>query len=471
MLLAMTGLGLGWLTKAPCLDSYRLPGGQVAINWVNYRQYELACYSDTIPLYGLERLQEGGFPYKTSWKDPDTGAQRYMEYPVATGLLQYGVARLTQAVVDAQGDSANPDPPRVVVYFTLMAVVLALAWLAAVAATLPLAARARDVALMALSPLVAVHAFTNFDAFAVALAAAGMFAWARRWPVLAGVLLGLGGAAKLYPLFILGPLLVLCWRARQLTSWWRAAAGAAAAWVVVNAPIAVLFPHGWAEFVRLNSTRPADHDSIYHAIAVFTGWQGFDGPLFSGQSPVRLNLISLGVFAALCAVIALIGVLSARRPRVASLAFLVIAAFLLTNKVWSPQYSLWLVPLAVLALPRWLPLIAWMGVDAYLWVPRMGYFLNLGDPSRGNSPQTFLTVVLIRDALVLILCGWIIWTIFRPAADPVRASGADDPAGGVLDGAPDRSSTPRATPGRQRSRGSRHAPTEPDPAPGPRSAW
>ena len=30
--------------------------------------------------------------------------------------------------------------------------------------------------------------------------------------------------------------------------------------------------------------------------------------------------------------------------------FLIVAAFVITNKVYSPQYSLWLVPLAVLAL-------------------------------------------------------------------------------------------------------------------------
>ena len=58
-------------------------------------------------------------------------------------------------------------------------------------------------------------------------------------------------------------------------------------------------------------------------------------------------------------------------PRLASLAFLLVAAFLLLNKVWSPQYSLWLVPLAVLALPRWRLLLAWKTLDALVWVPRM----------------------------------------------------------------------------------------------------
>ena len=69
---------------------------------------------------------------------------------------------------------------------------------------------------VALSPLVIAQLFTNFDAVAVALATGGLLAWSRRRPVLAGVLLGLGGAAKLYPLLLLIPLLVLCLRAGRL---------------------------------------------------------------------------------------------------------------------------------------------------------------------------------------------------------------------------------------------------------------
>ena len=53
------------------------------------------------------------------------------------------------------------------------------------------------------SPLVIVQAFTNFDALATAFAATGLLAWSRRKPALAGVLLGLGAAAKLYPAFFL----------------------------------------------------------------------------------------------------------------------------------------------------------------------------------------------------------------------------------------------------------------------------
>ena len=64
-----------------------------------------------------------------------------------------------------------------------------------------------------------------------------------------------------------------------------------------------------------------------------------------------------------------------------------VAAFLLTNKVWSPQFSLWLVPLAVLALPHRRILLTWMTIDALVWVPRMLYCTasrTAGCPNSGS---------------------------------------------------------------------------------------
>ena len=54
-----------------------------------------------------------------------------------------------------------------------------------------------DAALVAASPILIFQIFTNFDALATAFAIGSMLAWARRKPVLAGVLIGLGVAAKL----------------------------------------------------------------------------------------------------------------------------------------------------------------------------------------------------------------------------------------------------------------------------------
>ncbi|MFC7424401.1 glycosyltransferase family 87 protein [Nocardia tengchongensis] len=446
---AVLFLAFGWFGKAGCIQQRPDASGVMGLDWNNGRQYLAMCYSDTVPLYGAEHLNEGAFPYKKQWVEFSDGKPqvRYMEYPVVSGLYQYismGIAKAWK-VSPLPGSSAL----EVVIYFNVVAIGLSLAWLVTIWATaLSAGRRIWDAALVALSPLVVVHAFTNFDLLATAFAAGGLLAWRRRQPVLAGILLGLGGAAKLYPLLLLGPILILCLRAerrgeddpswaglRPLRAAGAAIASAAIAWLAVNAPIAALYPNGWWEFFRLNSERHADPDSIYNVITSFTGWTGFDGVLTAQEAPTWLNTVSLLLFLAACTGIGWIGLTAARRPRLAQLAFLVVAAFLLTNKVWSPQYSIWLVPLAVLALPHRRILLAWMTIDALVWVPRMYYYL--GPDHKGLPEQWFTGTVVLRDLAVIALCVLVIRQIYRPGEDVVRRDGADDPGGGVLDRVPD----------------------------------
>jgi uncharacterized membrane protein len=149
-----------------------------------------------------------------------------------------------------------------------------------------------------------------------------------------------------------------------------------------------------------------------------------------------LNTVVMVMFALSCAAIAYIALTAPQRPRVAQLTFLVVAAFLLTNKVWSPQFSLWLVPLAVLALPHRRILLAWMTIDALVWVPRM-YFLY-GNANRSLPEEWFTTAVLLRDIAVVVLCALVVRQIYRTDEDLVRWQGRlDDPAGGPFDRAPD----------------------------------
>jgi uncharacterized membrane protein len=212
----------------------------------------------------------------------------------------------------------------------------------------------------------------------------------------------------------------------------RTAAATAATWLVVNLPVMVLFTRGWSEFFRLNARRGDDMDSLYNVVRSFTHWRGFDPDLGFWEPPRILNAVVLALFLLCCAAICYIALTAPQRPRVAQLAFLVLAVFLLTNKVWSPQFSLWLVPLAVLALPHRRILLAWMMIDAMVWVPRMYYLY--GAPDRGVPEQWFTAAVLVRDIAVLVLCGLVVRQIYRPDEDLVRWGGrVDDPAGGVFD--------------------------------------
>ncbi|WP_374727464.1 glycosyltransferase family 87 protein [Haloactinomyces albus] len=438
--LAMLTLAAGWLFKAPCLQTYETSQGE-RIDWSNSRQYTTMCYTDIIPRYGMGDLAaDGVFPYKTSWMQdagtPDAQV-RYMEYPVFTGLFQWVNAKIADGWMTLANLGWLPGEVSAVVYFDITAFWLTAAWLTTVWALVRLSRRRTwDAALAAVSPLAFVHVFTNFDALATAFATAGLLAWAGRRPVPAGVLLGLGGAAKLYPLLLLGPLLVLCLRSNRLAEGLRTLLAALGTWLAVNLPILLLYPRGWWEFFRLNSERPADPDSLYNVLSYFTGWAGFDGPLGPQEAPTVLNAVSLALFLLTCAAIGWLALAAPRRPRLAQLCFLIVAMFLLTNKVWSPQYSLWLVPLAVLALPRWRLLVSWMIIDAAVWAPRMYYYL--GTANKGLPEGWFLGAVVVRDLMVIALCVLIVREILRPERDKVRTTVDGDPHGGFLDGAPDR---------------------------------
>ena len=448
-LIALVLLALGYSTKAACLQSTGTgPGDQRVANWDNQRAYYELCYSDTVPLYGAELLSQGKFPYKSSWIERDSSgtpqvrydgqpAVRYMEYPVLTGVYQYMSMALAKTYTALSKVAPLPVVAEVIMFFNIAAFGLALAWLATVWATTGLAGRRIwDAALVAASPVLIFQIFTNFDALATALATSGLMAWARRKPVLAGVLIGLGAAAKLYPLLFLGPLLMLGIRTGRLSAVARTAVATGATWLLVNLPVLLLFPRGWSEFFRLNARRGDDMDSLYNVVKSLTGWRGFDPTLGFWEPPTTLNTVVTVLFVLCCAAIGYIALTAPQRPRVAQLAFLVVAAFLLTNKVWSPQFSLWLVPLAVLALPHRRILLAWMTIDAVVWVPRMYYLY--GNPNRSLPEQWFTSTVLLRDVAVVALCALVVRQIYRPNEDLVRWHGrVDDPAGGPFGRAPD----------------------------------
>jgi uncharacterized membrane protein len=420
IILALTclTLALHWVQKSPCQDG----------DWQKNVQYTRFCYTDVLALYYAEGLNEGKVPYQ----------DHAVEYPVVTGYFMGALGLPVHAL-----GVKYPDINQGRWFYNANALVLSA--LAVATAAVILALRRRrpwDAAIFALSPILFITTTVNWDFLAIGLAAFGLYAWAKRRPWLAGVLLGLGGAAKLWPLFILGPLLVLALRSRRTREWAFAFIGAALAWVATNAPVFLLYRNSWDRFFDLNTTRPVDWGTFWYIGRYLdtkwnTGTRGDQGPFqwLSDHIPT-LNTLSYALFGVCCLLIAGLSLLAPKRPRLAQVAFLVVAAFLIFSKVWSQQYVLWLLPLIVLARPRWGAIVAWT-------VAEFGYFTAfyaelLGAGGKPVIPEgTFVLASGLRLITVAVLCGLVVREIWRPELDPVRQTYADDPDGGVLDGAPD----------------------------------
>lgn len=60
-----------------------------------------------------------------------------------------------------------------------------------------------------------------------------------------------------------------------------------------------------------------------------------------------------------------------------------------------------------------------------------------GEQNKGLPEQWFTATVALRDIAVMVLIALVVRQIYRPAQDPVRRHGVDDPSGGVFDDAPD----------------------------------
>jgi uncharacterized membrane protein len=417
-------LALSWAQKAACQD-----GG-----WSGGRQYTGYCYSDVVALYYAEGLHLGNVPY----------VDHPVEYPVLTGALM-GAVGLPVRWLGSHGLIDNEARA----FYWGTALVLAFAALVTVWAIVRMRPRRPyDAVMVGASPALVYTAFVNWDLLAIALATLGLYQWSRRRPEWAGVLLGLAVAAKLYPLFLFGVLFVLCLRARRLGHFARALGAAMVAWGVVNLPVLLVAPDSWLKFYSFSRERGVDWGTVWYvgshlgigtdagsstlarAVHQFFGAAARDVGL--------LNSLSTALFAAACAGIAVLTLCARRRPRLGQLAFLVVAAFLLTNKVWSQQFVLWLVPLAVLARPRWGAFLLWQACEFGYFVAFYQTLLRATPGLTSRMPEwVFLVASGARIASVLLLCALVVHEILRPERDVVRADGSDDPEGGVLDGAPD----------------------------------
>lgn len=247
-LVAIGLFALGLVQKAPCYNGGWFFGAS--------SQYTHACYSDIPHLYQGRGFADGLVPYF----DKLPGDMQYLEYPVLTGVFMEVAAWLTP------GSGSIQDQEQW--YWMVNAgMLMVCAAIIVVCVSRTHARRPWDGLLVALAPAFALTATINWDLLAVALTASAMLMWARGRSLAFGVLLGLATAAKLYPVFLLGALFVLCWRAGKWRDFGKALGGTVVSWLVVNLPVMFFAFDGWSKFYTFSQERGVDFGSFWLIIA------------------------------------------------------------------------------------------------------------------------------------------------------------------------------------------------------------
>jgi len=378
-------LALAWFSKSRCL--------LFDAGWQDGEQYRGWCYTDIYPLWFVERLDAGAVPY----------LDHPVEYPVLTGAwmwLANQIARVLPA--EAQGQA-----------FLQVTMAMAAACLAATLALLHrMGLPPRRLLWYAAAPTLVLCAFVNWDALPVMLATAAIWLHREDRDVAAGVAAGLGAAAKLYPALLVSLVVLARLRQRRPRAALAHAGAAVGVWLAVNLPVYLAAPEGWSRFLQLSRSRPADHDSLYRIIEVELRSSQFDVP--------TLNLVTAVLFVGAAAAVLIVGV--RRRPPAHTwqLFLPLLIAFLLTSKVYSPQFSLWLLPLLALALPRRTPFLLFCAADAAVFLVRFPW---LGG-RQGFTPAPGYGVFAVTIAVRAAVLAWIAWLAVRerPAWDGTAAA-------------------------------------------------
>ena len=206
---------------------------------------------------------------------------------------------------------------------------------------------------------------------------------------------------------------MICLRERRLRAFTRTAIAVGLAWAVANAPAYLSGPEQWRVFWTFNSERGADLGSLW-LVAV----QGWDLTL----TPEDINQGSGVFFVVWCAGVLAVGLMAPSTPRLAQLGFLIVAGFLLVNKVYSPQYVLWLLPLAALARPRWRDQLIWLAGEIFYFLVVWWYLGGFIAPASGDDVPLYWLAIVLRVLAELYVIAIVGRDVLVPERDPVERS-------------------------------------------------
>ena len=421
--------GLGWLVTIwqhkPCQQ-------HVAGNTVN--TFTRFCYSDIPVAYQNTSLGTGASPLRLT----------YQNWPPLTGVFIWLVQRVSALFgADLTAPSAQQVVDGASVFLLVAAVLLFVCLLVIVACTLlmgrdsatsmatTVAGRVRswDVMFVAACPLVVASGLVSWDLFAVALCTAALFAWAIDSRVACGVLFGLAITAGVWPVLVLMAIGILCVRARRVGPFAFVAGLALVTVLAVSAAVLVLFGHPWTGVVDGWTSRDAGLGSIWFILKELK-------VTFSSQV---LSFAVIAFFAAWVGWVVLLATqVAPRRPRVGQVAFLLVAGWLVVNKVYSPQQVLWLVPLVMLARPKLADWGTWVVAELIYWAAVWGHLGTMSSPGDGGPDVVYWAAIGFRIVVLVWLCAQVSHDMRHPWDDPVRTPQVDDPIGGILDHAPER---------------------------------
>jgi uncharacterized membrane protein len=284
-------------------------------NWAAPDSYVHACYSDIPILFSARSLDTHQWAYK--------GGNNSVEYPVVMGAVLWATSWVS-------GSHSLRG------YFDFNAILIALLFIFSVFVVWKI--RPEYAYLSALSPGVLVALYINWDLWGIVTMLLAIYYFDRRKEGLSASFLAVSIATKFFPVFLLLPIVFILWRRENIRAILKYLLITGVVWLAINVPVILTTPQGWWHFYKLNLDRGSDWGSLWYSLSLL----GLHIKFLNYLTILSLLLVLLAMVVFLLEI--------ERPPTLADVSFILLAATLCIGKVYSPQYVLWLAPLAVIAI-------------------------------------------------------------------------------------------------------------------------
>jgi hypothetical protein len=341
-------------------------------NWATPDQYVHACYSDLPSLFGDRELNKHKWAY--------VGTEKAVEYPVITGLVMYATAVITPT----NSHSATN-------YFLINAFLIALLFVFIVVLIAHI--KPKYWYLLLTAPAMIASLYINWDLWAITSMLISIYWFDKEKYKWSAIALGISISTKFMPIFLLLPIFLILWRKNKIREIAQYSGIVIASWLAINLPVALTTPQGWWRFYELNLSRGADWGSPWLAFSMLGLHLGY------------LNYLTILALLAGLTIITLIFFEFSITPTLAQMSFILLAVVMIVSKVYSPQYVLWLTPLAILGLNKksvhafWI----WQGGEIIYHVAIWQHLATVTGAHFGLPATGYALMTLVRIATTIYL--------------------------------------------------------------------
>ena len=338
--------------------------------WQSPSQYIHACYSDIPALYGDRSLDKGVWAYSSG--------KESVEYPVIQGTVMWATAKII--------------PHGVNNYFYGSALLLALLFISISLITFKM--KPEFGYLLPLAPAAIAAMYINWDLWAIATMLLAIYWFDRKAEVVSAIALGVSISTKFLPIFLLIPIGIIFFRQERVKKFISYFVITVVTFAAINLPVALTTPTGWWRFYDLNLNRGSDWGSIWYALSNL----GLD---LTHQNYLSVLCLLIGVTALIIFLLQMQNI-----PTLGQSAIFVMVNVMAASKVYSPQYVLWLTPLAIIALidKRDLTIFwFWQGAEVLYHVAIWQHLATVTGAKFGLSLTAYSVISLIRIAASIAL--------------------------------------------------------------------